>query len=257
MPVRHPVRLAAVRDVARQVRTDARLADGGRLLAGFRLPVVEQVEEALAHQDVLPQRHRPVLVDDDGRIAPHRLDPATEFLGVAHRRRQADHPHLVGQVQDHLLPHRAPHPVGQEMHLVHHHIGKPLQRGRIGVEHVAQHLGGHHHHGSIGVHRHVTGQQADPVATVARGQVGVLLVAQRLERRGVEALAAGGQRQVHGEFTHHRLAGAGRRADQHAVASFQRGTRPLLEAVEREGQFRGEPGQLDELRHVPRHRRVR
>ncbi len=229
-PVRHPVRLAAMRDVAQQFRVDAQLAPDGRRAAACPGLVVEQVEETLAHHDVLPQRHRPVLVDHHRRIAPHGLDPATELLGVADRRRQADHPHLVGQMQDHLLPHRTTHPVGEEMHLVHDHEGKSLQRRRIGVEHVAQHFGGHHHHGRVGVHRHVAGQQPDPVAAVARRQVGVLLVAQRFERRGVEAFAPGRQRQVHGEFADHRLAGSGRCADQHTVAVAPAPHRPAAES---------------------------
>ena len=79
-------------------------------------------------------------------------------------------------------------------------------------------------------------------------QVVVLLVGQRLDRRGVEALAALGQRQVHRELADHRLAGPGRRADQHAAALLQRLARLVLERVElerqdrRELRQRGEPG---------------
>ena len=65
------------------------------------------------------------------------MTAAAELFGVAHRRRETYQPNLVGQMQDDLFPHRAPHPVGQEMHLVHHHIRKTLQRRRISVEHVA------------------------------------------------------------------------------------------------------------------------
>ncbi|CFJ02915.1 Uncharacterised protein [Mycobacterium tuberculosis] len=217
-----------MRDVAQQLAVDLGLP------FGFADPVIEQVEHALAHQDVLPQRHRPMLVDHHRGVAPHRLDPTAELLGVAHRRRQADHPHVVGQLQDHLLPHRTPHPVGEEMHLIHHHIGKPLQRRRIRVEHVAQHFGGHHHHRRVAVDRQVTGQQPDLVTAVACCEIGVLLVAQGFQRRGVETFTAGRQRQVHGELADHRLASAGRRAHQHTVAAFQRAASPLLKVVERE-----------------------
>ena len=123
--------------------------------------VVEQVEQPLADHHVLPQRNRSVFVDDDGGVAAHRLDPAAELLGVAHRRRQADQPHLVGQVQDHLLPHRTAHPVGQEVHLVHDDVGKSVQCRRIRVQHVAQHFGGHHHDVGVAVDRLVAGEQAD------------------------------------------------------------------------------------------------
>ena len=78
----------------------------------------------------------------------------------------------------------------------------------------------------------------------------MLLVAQGLERCGVKTLAAGCQRKVDGEFPDHRLAGAGRRADQHAVAALERRAGPLLKVVERERQFRGEPGQLGQVGHA-------
>ena len=206
--------------------------------------VVEQVEQPLADQHVLPQRHRPVLVDDDGGVAAHGLDPAAELLGIAHRRRQADQPHILGQVQDHLFPHRAAHPVGQEVHLVHHHMRKSVQRIRPGVQHVAQHLGGHDHHRRVTVDRLVAGQQADVLRAVAADQIVVLLVAQRLDRRGVEALSARRQRQVHRELADDGLARAGRRAHQHAVAAFQRLTRLPLERIEPKRQ------QLAELRQL-------
>ena len=95
-----------------------------------------------------------------------------------------------GQVDDHLLPDRAAEPVGEVVHLVHHHVRQAVQGRRAGVEHVAQHLGGHHHHRRVAVDRVVAGQQADLVGAVPRDQVVVLLVGQRLDRRGVEALAA-------------------------------------------------------------------
>ena len=106
-------------DVAQQLRVDQQVTPALRRRGGA---VVEQVEQASPDHHVLPQRHRAVLVDDDGGVSAHRLDPAAELLGVADCRRQADQAHVVGQVQDDLLPHRAAHAVGQEVHLVHHHV---------------------------------------------------------------------------------------------------------------------------------------
>jgi hypothetical protein len=239
LPVRQPVGFAAVGDVPQQFRVHPVGAAG--LCRGV---IVEQVEQPLTHEHVLPQRHRPVLVDNHRGVAAHGLDPAAELLGVADRRREADQPHLLGEVQDDLLPHRTAHPVGQEMHLVHHDIGQRTQRLRPGVQHVAQHLGGHHHHRGVAVDGLVAGEQADPLGTVTAHQVAVLLVAQRLDRRGVEAFLPGRQRQVHGELPHHRLAGPGRGAHQHAVAAFQGFTSLDLERVEPEGQLSGEVGEL-------------
>ena len=51
-----------------------------------------------------------------------------------------------------------------------------LQRGRGGIEHVPQHLGGHHHHRGLTVDAVVPGQQAHLGGRVPADQVGVLLV---------------------------------------------------------------------------------
>ena len=75
-------------------------------------------------------------------------------------------------------------------------------------------------------------------------QIVVLLIAQRLDRRGVEALSARGQREMHGELADHRLACPGRCAHQHAVPALQCLARPQLKIVERERQLLGEAGQF-------------
>jgi len=224
-------------DVAGQFRIDPK---SGLLTLG----VVEQVEEPLADQDVLPQRHRPVFVDHHGGVTAHGLDPAAELLGVAHRRRQADQAHLFGQVQDHFLPYRAAHPVGEEVDLVHDHVRQGTQCFRPGVEHVAKHLGGHHHDGGVPVDRLIAGEQSDLLGAVAAHQVAVLLVAQRLDRCGVEALLSGGKRQVDGELPDHRLARAGRRAHQHPVAALECIAGLKLERVEPKRELPGEVGEL-------------
>ena len=157
-PVGQPVGFAAMRDVPQQFRVHQQLATVLRRVAG---PVVEQVEQPLADHHVLPQRDGPVFVDDDRGVAAHGLDPAAELLGIADRRRKADQPHVFGQVQDHFLPHRAPHPVGEKVHLVHDDVRKAVQRRRIRIQHVAKHFGGHHHDRRVAVDRLVAGQQAD------------------------------------------------------------------------------------------------
>ncbi len=239
LPVGQPVCFTAVGDVAHQFGVHAVRRP---TLAGS--VVVEQVEQPLADQHVLPQRDRPVLVDHHGGVAAHGFDPAAELLGVAHRRRQAHQPHLLGQVQDDLLPHRATHPIGEEVHLIHHHVRETLQRIGTRVEHVAEHLGGHHHHRGVAVDRLVAGEQPDALGTVAADQVGVLLVAQRLDRRGVEAFLPGGQGQVDGELPHHRLARAGRSTHQHPVAAFEGFAGLHLERIEPERELSGEVGEL-------------
>src|SRR5664280_908635 len=206
------------------------------------LLVDEQVVEPVAGQYVLPQRHRSVLLDDHGGVAADGDQPVGELLGVGHGGRQRHQPHRLGQVDDHLFPDRTAEPIGQVVHLIHDHVAQAAQRGRAAVEHVAQHLGGHYHHRGGAVDRVVAGQQSDRRLAVAGDQVGVLLVRQRLDRRGVEALAAVAQRQVHGELADDGLAGAGGGGDQDALPRLQRPTGLRLEVVQREAVAGGEIG---------------
>ena len=200
----------------------------------------EQVHHPLADQHVLVERHRPSLLDEGVGVAAHRLQPLAELLGVGHRRRQGDQRHRLGQVDDDLLPDRAARAVGEVVDLVHHDVPEPRQRAGAGVQHVAEHLGGHHHDRRLAVHRHVAGEEPDPVGAVAGDEVVVLLVGQRLDRRGVEALAAGLQGQVDGELPHDRLARAGRGRDEHAAPLLDDVARAPLELVERELVLPGE-----------------
>ncbi len=194
--------------------------------------VDEQVVEAAAGQHVLPQRHRPVLVDDDLGAAADLGEPVAELLGVGDRGRQRDHPNGLGEVDDHLFPDRAAGPVGQVVHLVEDDVAEVPERGRAGVEHVPQHLGGHHHDRGAAVDGVVAGEQAHRVAVVALDEVVVLLVRQRLDRRGVEALAALLERQVDRVLAHDGLARSRRRRHQHPVPAGEGGAGGDLERVE-------------------------
>ena len=225
-------------------------------VAAARPGLQEQVVEPAADQHVLPQRHRPVLVHDHRGAAAHLGQPVAELLGVADRGGQRDHPDRLRQVDDHFFPDRAAEPVGQVVHLVQDHVAEPGQGGRAAVQHVAQHLGGHHHHRRLAVDAVVPGQQADLARPVAADQVAVLLVGQRLDRRGVEALTPLGQGQVHRELADHRLARPGRRGHQHAVAAVQRLARPALEVVEGEVVQRLEGGELRAILALPAERGV-
>ena len=228
-------------------RPDQRRVDpqpGAGRITGGRVRAAEQIEQPPPDQHVLPQRHRPDLVDHHGQLTADLGQPGAELLGVGHRGRQADHLHVGRQVQDDLLPHRPAELVRQVVDLVHHHMGQTLEVGRPGVQHVPQHLGGHHHHRGVRVDRGVAGQQADPVRTVLGDQIGELLVRQCLDRGGVEALTAGGQCLVDGELADDGLAGPGRCANQHAVPVLQRAAGVDLERIEGERPGQGELGQM-------------
>ena len=185
-----------------------------------------------------------MLVHDDGDAAAQVVQPVTEFFGVADRGRQRYQPDRLRQVDDDLFPDGAAGPVGQVVHLVEDHIAEPAEGGGSGVEHVPQHLSGHHHDRRLAVDAVVPGEEADGPAVVAAYQVGVLLVGQRFDGRGVEALEAAFQGQVDGELPDHGLARPGGRGHQDPVPLVQRGAGPDLEVVELKVIQRAEAGEL-------------
>jgi len=193
----------------------------------------EQVVQSAAHQHMLIERDDAAFADHHIDLAAHFIEPLAEFLGIGDRRGQRDQLNRIGQPEDHFLPDGAAEPVGQIVHLVHHYRGKPRQGPRAGIDHVAEHLGGHHHDRRLGVDRGVTGQQANIVCTVPGHQIMELLVAQGLDRGGVEALRALPQRQPAGELPHHGLARPGRGGHQHAMSRGELQAGVGLEVVKR------------------------
>ena len=182
---------------------------------------------------VLPQGYRAVLGNDNVRAAAHRIQPRAELLNVRHRSRQRNDVHMLGKVNNRLLPHRATETVRQVVHLIHHHIAQAGQRGRVGVEHVAQHLGGHHDHGCFRVNARIAGEQTHVILTVRAHKVVVLLVAQRLNGGRVERLHAAAQRQVDTELTHNGLTGTRRRGNEDGAVRLHGGTRLTLKIIQR------------------------
>src|SRR5262249_25820474 len=103
-----------------------------------------------------------------------------------------------------------------------------------GVEHVPEHLSGHHDDRGLTVDRGVAGEEAQALGAVAGDEVVVLLVRQRLDRGGVERLAAGLEREVDRELAHDRLAGPGGSRDQDALAVLDDAAGAQLEVVQAE-----------------------
>ena len=140
---------------------------------------------------------------------------------------------MLGKVNNRLFPHRATETVRQVVHLIHDHIAQAGQRGRVGVEHVAQHLGGHHDHGCFRVNARIAGEQTHVILTVRAHKVVVLLVAQRLNGGRVERLHAAAQRQVDTELTHNGLTGTRRRGNEDGAVRLHSGTRLTLKIIQR------------------------
>ena len=176
-----------------------------------------------------------LVLDDRRGRAPDRLDPLPQLTGVRHRRRQADEPHVGREADDDLLPDRAPVGVLQVVHLVEDHHVQVVEGGRPRIEHVAEHLGGHHHNGRVAVDCGVTGEQSHPLGAQPGDEIAVLLVRERLDGRGVEGLATGVEGDVDRRIGDDRLARTRRCSDQDGAAGVELGDRLELETVEREG----------------------
>ncbi len=204
------------------------------MLGDERGEQVERVAAALPHQVAVLERHRSVLLDHRGRGAANRLDPGGDLLRVRHGGRQAHEPDRGVEVDDHLLPHRPAVAVLEVVHFVEHHPPQPGEGRRRRVDHVAQHFGGHDDDRSVAVDRVVAGEEPDLARAVHPGEVGILLVRQRLQRRGVERLGPGRQRPFHRVLGHHRLARAGGCRHEHVFSGVESIERPLLEGVQRE-----------------------
>jgi hypothetical protein len=112
-------------------------------------------------------------------------------------------------VDDDLLPDPAPLAILEIVDLVEHDHPDILEVRAIGIHHVAQHLGGHHHDRGGAVDRVVTGQQAHGVVAMSPAEVAELLVGQRLERSGVDGAPAHGPGPGDGGLGDHRLARPG------------------------------------------------
>ena len=173
-------------------------------------------------QVVVVQANRPPVLDDGTRGAAHGGDPLGQLGRVADGRREADQAHPHRQVDDHFLPNRSAVGVLQEVHFVEHHYRQVAQRRAAGVDHVAQHFCGHHHHGCVSVDGVVAGEQTHLLRPQALDQVVVLLVGERLHRRRVEGSLAVGHRRVDRVLGDHRLAASRRGGHQHGFAVVER-----------------------------------
>ncbi len=138
------------------------------------------------------------------------------------------------QVDDDLLPHRPAVGVLQVVDLVEHDHAEAVERRRPPVDHVPQHLGGHHHDRRVAVDGVVAREEADLLGPVDGHQVTELLVREGLDRGRVEGPTAGGHGPGHGVLGHDGLARAGGRGDEDRLPAVQGVDGAELEVVERE-----------------------
>ena len=195
---------------------------------------VYSVRAALGGHVQVAQLDRSALFDHRLRLAAHRLHPGGDLLSVRDGRRQRNDVDLGGQMDDHLLPHRAARRILEIVDFVKHDVPQPGEGGCPRVDHVSQDLGRHHYDGRVAVDDVVAGQQPHAARAVLPNEIAELLVRQRLERRRVERLATLGERLRDRVLGHDRLSGTCRCGDEHGPAGVERVERALLEIIERE-----------------------
>ena len=139
-------------------------------------------------------------------------------------------------VDDHLLPDRPPETILQVVDLVEYDRVHGGQIG-AGVNHVAEHFGGHHHDRGVMVDDVIAGEQTDPLAPVNLPEVAELLVGEGFQGGGVEHPFGVGQAQMDSRLGDQGLTGTGRGGNHHRLAHFHHFGRLHLKGVrgEREG----------------------
>ena len=111
------------------------------------------------------QRHRTKITEHQTRWTVHLLDPIGELPRIGNgggQRHQLDRRRTVN---DRFFPDGSPLGIIHVMALIEHdrlHIGKRIvMLIRFCIQHVAENLGGHHHHPCLAVNAQVTGHQAN------------------------------------------------------------------------------------------------
>ena len=131
------------------------------------------------------QPYRTPILDNQFGGSSTGAEPAGELLGVGDGGRQADQPDVGRGVDDHLLPDRPPETILQVVDFIEH---DRIHGGKVGagVDHVAEHLGGHHHDRGVMVDGVVSGEQSDPAGPINLPEVTELLVGKGFQRGGVK-----------------------------------------------------------------------
>ena len=177
----------------------------------------EEREEAVVYGQPHLQLDRPDVVEHSLHAAAVLGHPVGDLAVVSDGGRQADELDRQRCLDDDLLPHGSAWEVVDVVDLVEHDVTDEVEARRILVDEVAQDLRGHHHHGGVIVDGVLARDQSDRGFAVGADEVVKLLVAQRLERRGVKDLRSLVQGAKDGVLGDDRL--AARRGGAHQDAS--------------------------------------
>ncbi len=218
---------------------EAPLMVPGRVMGRARLLAVADVLELLLVADDLVvalkqhgQRDRPVrLLHDVDRPLMDVADPLGDLLDVGHRGAEGQQVHVDRSKEDRLLPDRAPFLVVEVVDLIEDDPGVAREPLDVLQQRVAVDLGRHDHQRRGGVDRDIAREDADSRVAVARGEVAEFLVAQRLDRGGVDDALMARERALDDIVRQDGFAGAGRCGDKHGAVALDRLDRLLLERI--------------------------
>jgi hypothetical protein len=184
--------------VAGEVAMAREVAVGGILLLGpvpgvaeDAASVVEHGAQPVVHRQPEAKLNRPFADHDGGHPAAVGRHPVDHLLVVGDGGRQPHEADVLRGLDHDLLPHRAPGIVVDVVDLVEDHIADVVKAAGILVDQVAKDLGGHHHRRRLLVNGVLAGDQADIALAVLAFEVAELLVAEGLQRRGVDRFDPG------------------------------------------------------------------
>ena len=140
----------------------------------------ELVDLASQVRDDVRERHRSMrVVDGDDRPMDDR-DPIGDLLDVGDGRREPDEHDVARSADDDLFPHGAASLVAHVVALVEHDVAEIVEAAP--VERIPEDLRGHDEDGGVRIHLDVAGEDPDRVRAERAGEIGELLVGERLER---------------------------------------------------------------------------
>ena len=106
---------------------------------------------------------------------------------------------------------------------------------RLGIQHVPEDLGGHHHDRGVPVDTEITGHQAHVLRSELLPEIPQLLIGESLQRCGVKNFLAMGHGPMDGVLAHKRLARSRGSTHHHGMALVQSVDRLQLKIIQREG----------------------
>ena len=228
------------RDAPAFVPAEAEDQGGGEPEVGGTVGhLFEQFVQGLIADPAEVERNLAFLALDEVEIATVAgFQPAEEFDGVSHRRREEHQPHMRGEQREREFPDDAPLGVGEAVEFIHHHGIDPVELFERALQQaVEENFGDHHQDGGLGVDPAVARHEADLLGSSSPaddtfGQLAEFLLGERDERRGVVHPPAGPQRFVDRRLGDQRFARARGGRDQDAFGRLEPGEQgPFLDRV--------------------------